>query len=387
MGKNLSDDQLAAGTLSLSVASSSCDSQSPSQLNGTVHFDSLASARSSSGSLNRIGSSNSLSRLTTSTSSVVISEIVAEQQHLLAEISTIALKSDNREKLLELMRIHDRNVFKPVSGGGRDSLKEISEPAVVPPAVSTASDIITSAPQPASKPRSGSTVSVPDIVIPTLELPKHVVAFESLTVDTTSKTPLPSTGSKLSPRSAALVARSSQGMDRRRMMRGGGGVGAGRGGPGGGGIAMTTSSSTPRGDLSLTMPPSAIRQSSDSMLKDSAARRFKLSSRNFVSKSQFVTSALQTPHSRSNFGESERNLSDKNKQTNGGGNQEFMIQHGKIIPIPAAMKNRQGEDRAQLIREYCDVTCINPFRPKEGQNYLQSITHNRRRWSHVFPSG
>ena len=151
---------------------------------------------------------------------------------------------------------------------------------------------------------------------------------------------------------------------------------------------MSTAPSTPLGDLSLTKPPPAIRQSSDNLFRDNAARRFKLSSRNFVSKSQFVTSALQTPRSRSNFGEGERSLaSDKNKQTSGGGNQEFMIQHGKIIPIPAAMKNRQGEDRAQLIREYCDVTCINPFRPKEGQNYLQSITHNRRRWSHVFPSG
>lgn len=60
--------------------------------------------------------------------------------------------------------------------------------------------------------------------------------------------------------------------------------------------------------------------------------------------------------------------------------------HGKIIPVPAN-KNKQAEERAQVIRDYCDVTCINPFRPKEGQNYLQSITHNRRRWSHVFPTG
>jgi hypothetical protein len=39
------------------------------------------------------------------------------------------------------------------------------------------------------------------------------------------------------------------------------------------------------------------------------------------------------------------------------------------------------------IREYRRKSQSNPFRKQEGINYLNARTHNRRRWSYVFPAG
>jgi hypothetical protein len=30
---------------------------------------------------------------------------------------------------------------------------------------------------------------------------------------------------------------------------------------------------------------------------------------------------------------------------------------------------------------------VNPFRREEGEGFLRTRTHNRRRWSHIFPQG
>ena len=80
----------------------------------------------------------------------------------------------------------------------------------------------------------------------------------------------------------------------------------------------------------------------------------------------------------------------------------FVIVHGKVVPlskkhhahpggktvdggIPGAV--RQVLTRAEIIRQYCQKNCINPFKFKDGESYLRSLTPNRRRWSHVFPAG
>lgn len=44
-------------------------------------------------------------------------------------------------------------------------------------------------------------------------------------------------------------------------------------------------------------------------------------------------------------------------------------------------------DAKELLREFRGRTQCNPFRFEEGAQYLAMRTHNRRRWSHVFPSG
>ncbi len=187
---------------------------------------------------------------------------------------------------------------------------------------------------------------------------------------------------KLSPRSAALIARSNQGFDRRKMMMGGG---PGRG-PVGAGSTTTklTQTAASSGNLEQTQTQTAVPEKPHGILRNSSveagSKPARLSSKNFVSKSQFVTSFHpHTPQSHTPRAEHSRSGT-----AAAAGNQGWMVQHGKIIPIAAG---KTGEDKGQHTREYCDVTCINPFRPKEGLNYLQSVTHNRRRWSHVFPQG
>jgi len=52
-------------------------------------------------------------------------------------------------------------------------------------------------------------------------------------------------------------------------------------------------------------------------------------------------------------------------------------------PDPASSKKSSTE----YLQEYCKHYGINPFKQKEGKKYLNIMSHNRRRWSHVFPVG
>jgi hypothetical protein len=68
--------------------------------------------------------------------------------------------------------------------------------------------------------------------------------------------------------------------------------------------------------------------------------------------------------------------------------QNFVIAHGKIIPVPVLdPKKKKTEETIEYLKDYAKQSSINPFRMKDGEKYLNSITHNRRRWSHVFPEG
>jgi hypothetical protein len=58
------------------------------------------------------------------------------------------------------------------------------------------------------------------------------------------------------------------------------------------------------------------------------------------------------------------------------------IVYGKVPILPSEQK--KYDDADDLI-EYEKKYGINPFRQKDGERYLNSMTHNRRRWSHVFP--
>lgn len=61
-----------------------------------------------------------------------------------------------------------------------------------------------------------------------------------------------------------------------------------------------------------------------------------------------------------------------------GGIMRMMAEH------PVAVKNDKEADE---FFEYQAKYAINPFRLKDNSNYISLITHNRRRWSHVFPMG
>jgi hypothetical protein len=69
-------------------------------------------------------------------------------------------------------------------------------------------------------------------------------------------------------------------------------------------------------------------------------------------------------------------------------NQQFVIVHGKIVPVNAhgdAGAKQKSEQYAQYIREYSQTHCVNPFRIRDSHSYSQSQSYNRRRWVHVFP--
>ena len=80
--------------------------------------------------------------------------------------------------------------------------------------------------------------------------------------------------------------------------------------------------------------------------------------------------------------------------SSGGGG--FMIVRGKVVPMSSAGRTSsvfgggtatRGISRVEWVRLYSKKSHINPFKAKEGESYLRSLTHNRRRWSHVFPAG
>ncbi|RYH30078.1 hypothetical protein EON65_06340 [archaeon] len=48
---------------------------------------------------------------------------------------------------------------------------------------------------------------------------------------------------------------------------------------------------------------------------------------------------------------------------------------------------KKGLTTLEYLQEYCKSYGINPFKQKEGKKYLSQMSHNRRRWSHVFPLG
>jgi hypothetical protein len=92
-----------------------------------------------------------------------------------------------------------------------------------------------------------------------------------------------------------------------------------------------------------------------------AMQRSKLSSRNFVARNQVA-----------------RNLQTKIALVKGAG--------GKGPPGTADSSSTK-KTQMEYLQEYCKHYGINPFKQKEGRRYLSIMSHNRRRWSHVFPLG
>ena len=41
----------------------------------------------------------------------------------------------------------------------------------------------------------------------------------------------------------------------------------------------------------------------------------------------------------------------------------------------------------QFVRKFRARYEVNPFRKEDGSGFLKTRTHNRRRWSHIFPAG
>jgi hypothetical protein len=63
---------------------------------------------------------------------------------------------------------------------------------------------------------------------------------------------------------------------------------------------------------------------------------------------------------------------------------EWIMVHGKVIPKPTVPIK---DPELEFVKWYHKKNKINPFILIEGEKYLKSITHNRLRWSHVFPDG
>ena len=45
------------------------------------------------------------------------------------------------------------------------------------------------------------------------------------------------------------------------------------------------------------------------------------------------------------------------------------------------------EAMRQFVRKYRARYEVNPFRKEDSSGFLKTQTHNRRRWSHIFPAG
>lgn len=108
----------------------------------------------------------------------------------------------------------------------------------------------------------------------------------------------------------------------------------------------------------------------------------RLSSKNFATKSLNQGAALP--------------VTDRNGKVvaGGEGGTKWTIVRGKVVPlVDKKVDSRpvgavgQSLCRAEMIRKYCQKNCINPFKLKEAESYLRSLTPNRRRWSHVSPAG
>ena len=135
---------------------------------------------------------------------------------------------------------------------------------------------------------------------------------------------------------------------------------------------------------------STISKPSSSSHANPSKGPLRLSSKNFATKSLNQGAALP--------------ISDRTGNGVAGGEVglKWMIVHGKVVPMktdthayPSRKKVDSGPvgavsqslSRAEMIRIYCQKNCINPFKLKEAESYLRSLTPNRRRWSHVSPAG
>jgi hypothetical protein len=130
------------------------------------------------------------------------------------------------------------------------------------------------------------------------------------------------------------------------------------------------------------------------------AKKSKFSSKNFVARNQIIRGSIAgTTNPRQGGGglgggggtgrnlsvnnpnEPNSNYSDKQPET-----VDFVIEHGKLVPIPVVDNlKKKKEELLEYMKHYAAQYAINPFREKEGEKYLNLVTHNRRRWSHVFP--
>eukprot|EP01036_Dinobryon_divergens_P022546 gene22546-30811_t len=108
----------------------------------------------------------------------------------------------------------------------------------------------------------------------------------------------------------------------------------------------------------------------------------RLSSKNFATKSLNQGAALP--------------ITDRNGKVvaGGDGGTKWTFVRGKVVPlVDKKVDSRpvgavaQSLCRAEMIQKYCQKNCINPFKLKEAESYLRSLTPNRRRWSHVSPAG
>jgi hypothetical protein len=116
------------------------------------------------------------------------------------------------------------------------------------------------------------------------------------------------------------------------------------------------------------------------LLQAGAGKRGKLSSKNFISRNHILRGTPRTL----------KTVDAIYNEAAGGVNTEprnFIIEHGKIVPIPVVDNaKKKQEELIEYMKNYSLQYAINPFRQKEGEKYLKMTTHNRRRWSHVFPS-
>lgn len=127
--------------------------------------------------------------------------------------------------------------------------------------------------------------------------------------------------------------------------------------------------------VSLVVPNKSTQQ--DQQQQDQN-KKLKLSHKNFISKNQTVKTT-ESDYTKKYQLEMARKKNSNN----------FIISHGRIIPVIGnddPIKKRQ-EEVSQYLSAYARQYSINPFRMKEGESFLNSVTHNRRRWAHLFPLG
>ena len=123
----------------------------------------------------------------------------------------------------------------------------------------------------------------------------------------------------------------------------------------------------------------------------SMTKRNKLSSKNFIARNQIIR-GNGNGNTSSNSSMMGRNGPRGHGNGNGSAADEpetvdFVIEHGKLVPIPVVDNlKKKKEELLEYMRNYANQYAINPFREKEGEKYLNLVTHNRRRWSHVFPN-
>lgn len=70
------------------------------------------------------------------------------------------------------------------------------------------------------------------------------------------------------------------------------------------------------------------------------------------------------------------------------GDRYMMMTRGKfymnVIPVAQPQTNLTDKELEEFV-EYEGKYAANPFRQKDGVRHLSQVTHNRRRWAHVFP--